>query len=56
MVSGRGDPLDDFIVPLDDRIEEITEQWQDGLHELYICLDDQCSVKPTQISRDVSQR
>ena len=38
-----------FIVPLDDPNEESTEQWQDGR-------DDQCSVKPTRISRDVSQR
>ena len=33
MVSGRSDPLDYFVVPLDDPNEEITEQWQDGLYE-----------------------
>ena len=56
MVSGRSDPPEDFIVPLDDPNEEITEQWQDGLQDWYICRDDQCSVKPTRISCDVSQR
>ena len=35
---------------LDDLNEEVTEQWQDGLHEWYICRDEQCSVEP------VSQR
>ena len=42
-------------MPLDDPNEEITEHWQDGLHEWYIGRDDQCSVKPTRISRDVSR-
>ena len=55
MVTGGSDPPDDFIVPLDDLNEEITEQWQEGLHDWYICRDDQCSVK-TRISRDVSQK
>ena len=41
MVSGRSDPLDDFVVPLDDPIDEITEQWQDGLDEWYVCRDEQ---------------
>ena len=41
IVSGRSDPPDDFTLPLDDWNEEITEQWQDGLHEWYICRDDQ---------------
>ena len=50
MVPGRSDPPDDFIVPFIDPTEEITVQWQDGLHEWYICRDDQCSVKPTRIS------
>ena len=56
VVTGGSDPPDDFIVPSDDPNEEITEQWQDGLREWYICRDDQCSVEPTKISRDVSQR
>ena len=56
MVSGRSDPVDAFIVPLDHPNEEITEQWQDGLHEWYICRDEQCSVEPAGISCDVSQR
>ena len=42
-------------VHLDDPNEEITEQWQDGLHEWYIRRDDQCSVKPNRIPRDVSE-
>ena len=56
MVSGKSDPPGNFTVRLDDPNEEITEHWQDGPHEWYICRDDQCSVKPTRISRDVSQR
>ena len=56
MVSGRSDPPDDFVVPLDDPNEEIAEQWQDGLHEWYIRRDEQCSVEPARISCDVSQR
>ena len=56
MVSDRNDPPDDFCVPLDGPHEEITEQWEDDLHEWYICRDDECSVKPTRISCDVSQR
>ena len=48
------DPSDDFVVPLGGPDEEITEQW--GLHDWYICRDDQCSVKPARISRDVSQK
>ena len=56
MVSGKSDPPNDFGVPLDDPNEEITEQWQDGLHEWYICRDEQCSVQPARISRDVSQK
>ena len=55
VTCGR-DPSDDFIVPLDDPNEEITEQWQDGLHDWYICRDDQCSVEPARISRDVSRK
>ena len=56
MVSGRSDPHNEFIVLLDDPNEEITERWQDGLHDWYICRDDQCPVESTGISRDVSQR
>ena len=56
MVFGRSDPLDDFVMPLDDPNEEITEQWQEGLHEWCICRDEQCSVEPARISCDVSQR
>ena len=56
VVTGGRDPPDDFPVSLDEPNEEITEQWQDGLHEWYICRDDQCSVESTGISRDVSQR
>ena len=55
-VVTSGHPSDDFIVPLDDPNEEITEQWQDGLHDWYICRDDQCSVELATISRDVSQK
>ena len=36
---------DEFIVPLDDPNEEITEQWQDGLHVWCTCRDGQCSIK-----------
>ena len=57
MVSGRSDPLDDFIVPLDHPNEEITEQWQDGLHEWYICRDEAVVIQVhARIPRDVSQR
>ena len=56
MVTGRSDPLDDVVVPLDDPNEEITEQRQDGLHEWYTCRDGRCSVEPARISCDVSQR
>ena len=35
-----------FFVPLDDPNEEIIEQWQDGLHDWYICRNHQCSVEP----------
>ena len=56
VVTGGRDPSDDFIVPLDDPNEEITEQWQDGLHDWYICRYDQCSVEPSRISHDVSQK
>ena len=55
VVSGMSDPVDDFVVPLDDPNEEITEQWQDGLHEWCICRDDECSVKQARICCDVSQ-
>ena len=46
VVNDGRDPSDDFI----------TEQWQDGLHDWYICRNDQCSVEPARISRDVSQK
>ena len=41
VVTGERDLSDDFIVPVGDPNEEITEQWQDGLHDWYICRDDQ---------------
>ena len=44
--SGKSDPPDDFIVPLNDPNEEITEQWQDGLHDGYICRDGVQSSPP----------
>ena len=44
------------IVSLDDRNEEITEQWQDCLHDWYACRDDQCSAKNDRVSSGVSQR
>ena len=56
VVTDGRDSSDVFIVSLDDRIEEITEQWQDGLHDCYICRDDQCTVEPARISRGVSQK
>ena len=56
MVTCGRDPSDFSIVPLDDPNEEITEQWQDGIHDGYICRDDQCSVEPARISRGVSQK
>ena len=33
VVRCRSGHPDEFIVPLDDPNEEITEQWQDGLHD-----------------------
>ena len=33
MVRRRSDHPDEFVVPWDDPNEEITEQWQDGLHD-----------------------
>ena len=33
VVTGGRDPSDDLIAPLDDPNEEITERWQDGLHD-----------------------
>ena len=54
VVTGERDPSVDFVVPLDDPNEEIAEQWQEGLHDWYICRDDQFSVEPARISRDVS--
>ena len=56
VVTGGGDPPDDFPVSLDEPNEEITEQGHDDLYEWYICRDDQCSVESTGISRDVSQK
>ena len=53
-VAGRDHPVE-FAVHLDDPNEEITEQWQDGLHEWYIRRDDQCSVKSNRLPRDVSE-
>ena len=50
VTCGR-DPSDDFAVPLDDPNEEITEQWQDDLHDWYICRDD-CSVEPARILQE----
>ena len=55
LVRRRSDHPVEFAVHLDDPNEEITEQWQDGLHEWYIRRDDQCSVKPNRIPRDVSE-
>ena len=49
LVRRRSDHPVEFAVHLDDPNEEITEQWQDGLHEWYIRRDDQCSVKPNRI-------
>ena len=45
IIRCRSDPLHEFVVPLGDPNEEITEQRQDGLHDWYTCRDDQCSVK-----------
>ena len=56
MVRCGSDHPDEFIVPLDHPNEEITEQWQDGLHDLYTCRSDQCSVKSARISSGVSQK
>ena len=56
VVTDGRDSSDDFIVSLDDPNEEITEQWQDGLHDWYLCRDDQCTVEPARISRGVSQK
>ena len=56
VVTGGRDPSDDFIVPLDDPNEEITEQWHDGLQDWFICRDDQCSVETARIPRDVSEK
>ena len=50
LVRHRSDHPVEFAVHLDDPNEEITEHWQDGLHERY-----QGSVKPNRISRDVSE-
>ena len=55
LVRRKSDHPVEFAVHLDDPNEEITEQWQDGLHEWYIRRDDQCSVKPNRIPRDVSE-
>ena len=56
MVRCRSGHPDEFVVPLDDQNEEITEQWQDGLLDWYTCRDGQCSVKSTRISSAVPQR
>ena len=53
MVRCRSDHPDEFMVPLDDANEEITEQCQDGFHDWYTCPDGQCSVKSTRISSGV---
>ena len=50
VVTDGRDSSDDFLVSLDDPNEEITEQWQDGLHDWYICRDDQCPVESTAIA------
>ena len=50
-VRCRTDHFDEFTVPLDDPNEEVTEQWQDGVHDCYTC-----SVKSARISSGVSQR
>ena len=55
LVRRRSDHPVEFAVHLDDPNEEITEQWQGGLHEWYIRRDDQCSVTPNRIPRDVSE-
>ena len=55
LVRRKSDHPVEFVVHLDDPNEEITEQWQDGLVEWYIRRDDQCSVKPNRIPRDVSE-
>ena len=41
MVRCRSGDLDEFVVPLDDPNEEVTEQWQDGFHDWYTCRDKQ---------------
>ena len=55
LVRRRSDHPVEFAVYLDDPNEEITEPWQDGLHEWYISRDDQCSVKPNRIPCDDSE-
>ena len=55
LVRRRSDHPVESAVDLDDPNEEITEQWQDGLHEWYISRDDQRSVKPNRIPCDVSE-
>ena len=55
LVRCKSDHLDEFIVPLDDPNEEITEQWQGGLHGWYTCRSDPCSVKSDRVSSVVSQ-
>ena len=56
MVTGGSDPPDNLLMSMDEPNEEITAQWHDDLHEWYIRQDDQCSVEPARISRDVSQK
>ena len=45
----------EFAVHLDDPNEEITEHWQDGLHEWYICRENQGLVTYNRSPCDVSE-
>ena len=48
LVRCRSVHPDMSIVSPDDPNEEITEQWQDCLHDGYTCRDDQCSTSRTE--------
>ena len=56
MVRCKSDHPDEFIAFWDDPNEEITEQWQGGLHGWYTGRSDPCSVKSDRVSSVVSQR
>ena len=45
--ADRSDYSDEFVVPLDDPNEEITEQWQDDLHDWYTCRNDHVTSQKT---------